>query len=351
LIVVCFTVNENFKMIRPVSLLLLGKLTVLLALPAPAFAGDSTSTAVLATAASVPVASEANTQALADRAALESRIATLENSADATGPALSEAYLSLGIALRALKQPDEALSAFDKAQQPIRTSGGLFDLQQLPILQEKLATLLTLQYWEEVDATSHLIYYTTSKKLPAGAKQRYEALLQLARWKFKAGSEGLLPVTREADFEAAKLYSREIKAMAAVAPYEGKNLQLGQLNLELAAVEYQLTNNIYRRSLASYQDTQQRTTSRLECQTFRFPNGAVSQTCTNVDTPNLDYYADAGNRKNLDLNVHIDSMHAALIEALALLQNDPVASPERDALLKQLYELTLKYNAFIDEAR
>src|SRR5210317_354630 len=60
----------------------------------------------------------------------------LEAGADAYRPALSQAYMDLGLTLQTLEQHDEAAEAFDKALQSVRISDGLNSPLQLPMLQE-----------------------------------------------------------------------------------------------------------------------------------------------------------------------------------------------------------------------
>ncbi|MES2604986.1 MAG: hypothetical protein V4603_08615 [Pseudomonadota bacterium] len=304
---------------------------------------------LLITAAESPPNNEAFRQALANREALETAIAKLETNSDLYNSELSEAWLSLGNNLRTLGMHEEATEILGKALQAVRVSSGLHDLQQLPILQQQLQSWLTLENWEEVDATSHLIYYITTKSLPPGAQPRFDALQQLAQWESRATREQLLPAVRQTELLAARLYSKEIQAIKNAAPYEERDTQLATLNLDLAAVELQLTRQIFDTPLMAYENTQQRTNSRLVCTTFRFPNGSVSQTCTNEETPNMAYYFEADNKKDQALNLHFGNMQAAMAETLLLLQADTIGSPAREELMTRMLELSTQYNEFMQE--
>ena len=76
---------------------------------------------------------------------------------------LSEAYYGLGNALQTLGRHEEAVEAFDKALQALRKNKGLYELEQLPLLQARLDSSQALAAWREVDAGRQLAYLITLK--------------------------------------------------------------------------------------------------------------------------------------------------------------------------------------------
>src|SRR5688572_5845069 len=78
---------------------------------------------------------EPSAQALVDRDKFAAVIAALESSDDIYGTTASEAYLGYGNALHTLDLDEEALQAYGKALQALRVGNGLYDIQQIPVLQ------------------------------------------------------------------------------------------------------------------------------------------------------------------------------------------------------------------------
>ncbi len=339
-----------------VSLLaMLGLLSLQGFLPAASRAAESTVEAIpvsIATdtaieAAATAAAAEARNQAQSARVAYESAIAVLETNPGQSGAGLSEAYFGLGNTLQTLEEPEEAVEAFGNAMQALRISNGLTDLQQLPILEAQLLSLEAQENWEEVDATRHLTYYIAMKMLPPGDALRYEALLDLARWKSKAAQEVLLPEYLATHNDSAILYINEIKLVEGIDYYEGKNIQLGQMYLELAAVELQEARNKFDLPLSAYQTTGQRSISRIECVLVRTRDGGAMQVCNNIETPNMEFYIGPSIKKNQEISGHLNKMKDGVLQAFDLLQKESVEIEQRDVLLAEMHRLTTLYNEFM----
>src|SRR5690606_33828807 len=87
---------------------------------------------------------------------------------------LGEAYFALGRSLQERERHAEALLAFDDALQLLRENRGLYELEQVPVLQARLDSSQALAEWRDVDAGRQLAYLITLKNPDAGSERRYQ---------------------------------------------------------------------------------------------------------------------------------------------------------------------------------
>ena len=302
--------------------------------------------ALLGTLNTALLAGEAVTQTLSDKDALEQVIRQLETTQGAYGAQLSEAYFQLGTTERALENHDEAAQAFGKSLQILRTGYGLLDLRQLPILEELLATNQTLEDWQEVDSLRHLMHFITSRNSEADAELRFQSLVKLGRWKVQAEEDRLLPENENPVKQAFELYSNEIGKLEASATYQGKNIHLATLYLDIAAVEFNQAKAKYEMPITEFELGGQSSISTVNCITFAGRDGRPVQSCTSVEMPNPSYYMEPSNRKNMQIRQHLDAVKDDVLQAYRTLQNEPEGTEHRAALLAEVQRLTREYNDF-----
>lgn len=324
----------------------LGFLTLLGMPYAAALAGEADPGTTLAAEFVPPSRNEAVTQALSDKDALEQVIRQLETTQGAYGAELSEAYFQLGTTERALENYEEAVQAFGQALQILRTGYGLLDLRQLPILEELLATSQTLEDWQEVDSLHHLMHFITSRNPETETEVRFQSLVQLGRWKVQAEVDGLLPEKADSVKEALQLYDNEIGKLEASATYQGRNIHLATLYLDLAAVEFTQAKAKYAMPITEFGMGGQSSISTVNCIAFTGRDGRTVQSCTSVEVPNPSYYMEPSNKKNMQIRQHLDEMKNDVLEAYRTLQNEPEGTNQRAALLAEVQRLTREYNDF-----
>jgi hypothetical protein len=310
------------------------------------------SSAALESEAALPTAipslsrNEAVTQALGDQKALELVIAQLETSQGAYGAELSEAYFQLGTTERTLELPEAAVETFGKALQSLKIGYGLYDLRQLPILEEMLTTYETLENWEEVDSIHHLIHFITARNPDADAELRFQSLVQLGRWKLQSEVDGLLPNREGSANEVLKLYENEIEKLEAYANYPDKSIHLATLYLDLAEVEFSEAKAKYAMPITEFGLVGQSSISTVSCVTFMGRDGKPVQSCTNVEVPNPSYYMEPSNKKNMEIRKHLDEMRDDVMQAYSALQNVTEGADQRVELLAEVQRLTREYNDF-----
>ncbi len=273
----------------------------------------------------------------------------LEAGADAYRPALSQAYMDLGLTLQTLEQHDEAEEAFDKALQSVRISDGLNSPLQLPMLQELYNSNLANADWEGADVYAHLMYYVARKSFAAGDERRLAALQQMGNWKLKAESENLLSEYSNALGSAIETYEQEIELLQSM-PLEGNNLTLATLYLGEARLKMILAQQIYDRPLTEYQTPgRERSTTTTRCFFVRLANGSVTQMCETIEVPQLDFYTVPNDMKLREISGNLKDIREALVKAFTLLQIEMEQVEKRDELLAEMNQITESYNTFVTE--
>jgi hypothetical protein len=319
-------------MIKPALLL---PLLVLLPL-APAFAGAET------------YGHPDQSELLARKAQLESRLDSLQQQGNLYRVELQETWMELGATLQALERHSAATEAYAAAWQATRINGGLEDPQQLVILQRLHDSQRASADWEAADTSAHLIHHIANRAHAPGSRERLEALLQLGRWKLLAARDGLLPNPLLAAVNAAELFQQEITRLEAMNPGPQHKLQLATLHLEKASADYLVASTIRDQPLQEFNTgSQPATTTMVQCQTIRLPNGLIQQLCTPVEVANLDFYIDPSNRKNQEMWRYLEKMRAGIQQAFGQLSQETQYTSERDLLLQDMQGLTAAYNEFV----
>jgi hypothetical protein len=280
-------------------------------------------------------------------------ITQLESGQNSPGVAveLSEAYYGLGNALQSLERHEEAVAAFDQALQAIRKNNGLYELQQLPVLQARLDSSQALGWWQEVDADRQLAHLITLKNPAASIERRYQALRELGLWKLRAADEELLPDYLDGARDAAALYWQELERPDLRASYKGRVLFVANLYLDVAAIEFMQAKKRLALPLGAYVEGGQRTITQMYCETFPTADGRGRQVCRSMQVPNMDYFMSLSDKKFRDTRRHLEAMQDAVLEAYAVLLGE-VETQNRDealTLLAEVHRLTAVYNDFLAE--
>ena len=288
---------------------------------------------------------------LEQKARIEARIDVLQESAE-PGMELQEAWMELGDIAQALHLHTDAIQAWNNAWQEQRSTAGLEDPGQIPILKQLLASQRAAEDWKQADVTAHLIQHIAVRTWPPGAAERLDAVLQLGRWKLLAARDALLPNAFATAFQAAELYRAEINTLQATEGAAADRIQLATLLLEKASAEYLVAQQINAQPLQNYYLGNQRSSSTmLQCQAIRLPDGSTQRICMPVEVPNLDFYVDPANRKNQEIQSHLGAMREDIAAAFQYLSMETEHSAERAVLLEDMQGLTALYNDFYRNAR
>jgi tetratricopeptide (TPR) repeat protein len=268
---------------------------------------------------------------------------------DSVAQTPGESYYSLGTSLQEQERHEEAVEAFDDALQLLRENGGLYDLEQLPILQARLDSTQALSSWEDVDAGKQLAYQIAVRNPAAGTSTRYQTLRELGLWKLRVAEEGLLPNSLNGVRDAASLYRRELDQPDIRAAYD--TISISNLYLDLAALEFLQAKEKLALPLSEYSTGGSRTTTQMYCQTIYGPDGRAREVCRSVQVPNLEYFMGLSDRKYDQIRDHLDAMKESVLQAYEVLLRE-VGTPNRTealALLAEVHRLTDAFNGFVAE--
>lgn len=293
----------------------------------------------------------AQSEALSSLVSYERTIAALQTQPADVSAQLGEAYSGLGNTLQSLQRHQEAMAAYGQALQLFRENGGLYTLEQLPLLESRLASSQALASWQEVDADRQLAYQVAVKNPAANVALHYQTLRELGLWKLRAADEKLLPNDLDVAREAEALYRRELDQPSLRADYQGKPLWLANLYLDLAAIEFLQAKKKLALPLDAYKDAGPRKITETYCETIPTPDGRGRQVCRNMQVPNLDYFMSLSDKKYAATWEHLDAMQDAVLEAYSVLLPEVDTTNRDDALLllAEVRRLTDAFNDFVEQ--
>ncbi len=110
-----------------------------------------------------------------------SYIETMEASAGAFAPGLTEQLLGLGLNLQALGRHDEAATILKRGVHVSRVQSGLYSADQLPLLRAEIRSLTALGRYDEVDERQRYLARVESEALE-GTPASIAALLDQGAW-------------------------------------------------------------------------------------------------------------------------------------------------------------------------
>jgi hypothetical protein len=117
-------------------------------------------------------------------------IAELESSEGAYGQGLQEQLLSLGLSLQQQGRHEEAIETLKRGVHLARINSGLYSIDQIPLLQTEIASLMARGEFLEADERQSYLYRVQQRGLIQG-EVRAEALMQQARWQRRAYDMGV----------------------------------------------------------------------------------------------------------------------------------------------------------------
>lgn len=125
---------------------------------------------------------EARARLAADITAYRARISdTLANS-NPYSPALREQYDSLGSLLQQTGEHEDAIAAFENAMHIDRVNGGLYTLDQIPLVEKMIASHDALGNAEDVNDLHSYLFYIQQKTYDDGDPRLLAAMEDWADW-------------------------------------------------------------------------------------------------------------------------------------------------------------------------
>jgi tetratricopeptide (TPR) repeat protein len=184
----------------------------------------------------------------------ETEVQRLETDGGAYDPQLGEQLLSLGLVYQAQEQHEDAVKALKRAMYIKRVNDGLYDMAQVPILNEIIESNIASQNWEDLDQAYEQLLFIHRRNFEPGDPRFLPILDQVGAWKVKAYTEGLLKELPMTTINAAeKLYKDNVKLLTK--QYGETDPRLIDPLYGRAVVSYQLLREAASRPLHEYRST------------------------------------------------------------------------------------------------
>ena len=136
--------------------------------------------------AAVPDAADSSTNPEADIAAYKARILDTQAAENPYSNSLREQYDALGTVLQQTGAHTDAIDAFASAMHIDRVNGGLFTLDQIPLVEKLIASQTTLGNFEEVNDLHGYLFYIQQKSFAEDDPRLQVAKEEWADWNVEA---------------------------------------------------------------------------------------------------------------------------------------------------------------------
>jgi tetratricopeptide (TPR) repeat protein len=149
------------------------------AVDAPNASADAASTNASVTQTDPPAESANHS---ADIAAYRARISDILSTSSTYSVELREQYDALGTLLQRDGQHEEAIKVFDSAMHIDRVNGGLYTLDQIPIVEKLIVSHDALGNWSDVNDLHGYLFYIQQRSYDEGDPRLLVAMEEWADW-------------------------------------------------------------------------------------------------------------------------------------------------------------------------
>lgn len=118
---------------------------------------------------------------------------------------LGQELMGLGRTLQRLGEHEQAIPVFDRAAHVTRVNQGLYTMDQLPALEERVNSHLALGQWEEADQQQQYAFHLYSRAMGQNNPALVEVLRDFAHWNLSVHFRGLEEMSGEL-FHAYRLF-------------------------------------------------------------------------------------------------------------------------------------------------
>lgn len=154
---------------------------------------------------------------------------------------LTQELMSLGTVQQRLGEHDQAVEVFERATHLARVNQGLYTLQQMPALDQRVASHIAMGEWEEADQQQQYKFHVYTRALEADDPAMIPVMEELAEWNMVAYFLGLDEFPPDRLFDAYSLYGAALR-LSERNPDAGLERRIDYLN-RLAATAYIVARN------------------------------------------------------------------------------------------------------------
>lgn len=259
----------------------------------------------------------------------ETEVQRLEADTGAYDPQLGEQLLSLGLVYQQQEQHQDAVKALKRAAYIKRVNDGLYDMGQVPILNEIIESNIASQNWEDLDQAYEQLLFIHRRNFEPGDPRFLPILDQVGAWKVKAYTEGLLKELPMTTINAAeKLYKDNVKLLEK--QYGENDPRLIDPLYGRAVVSYQLLREAAARPLSEYSGGAALTPAPIQYRRVCTTMG-TRVVCTLIPMSTGGYYVSEYARQQQDKDMEIQRFMTIVGQSLDHIVEIHEAHPELPA--------------------
>ena len=249
-------------------------------------------------------------------------------------PSLIENYSDLAAVFLELEDFDNAANTLNEALQIARINNGLYSEQQLPLLDDLIASHLRRQDWQKVDDLVHLDHHISSRIYEKTDGQYLAAAEGYGQWKLRVLRENLLQLSNNGLYDEAEElsdfygrlllnveFSEAIEARDLISLLQGKS----QADMSLAQA---IANTHY----SYFQGAETRYITQTRCRNITGSNGQLVRQCFNVQVENPRYRQSQIDAKHIAVNRSMREINQVIERMESIRDNGDLSAAERQNL-------------------
>ena len=238
--------------------------------------------------------SEQRAQLLNSAAALEQRLASLNETAGPYDPARLEVQQDLARLQQQLNNHDTAEQLLSDSLQLARLNFGLYHESQVDILQSLVDVRQSLRDWEGTDAAAHLLFQVQRRLYDPDSAEYTAALLDYSRWQITASRQNLLlrPGSPQAIMAIRELSEEQRRALDEARQRQNASQQWDLLNA-IASAEVEMARQYDYQRLDDLLLNEPRFVTETVCRLVSDGAGGTQRVCYQQQVNNPDYYRSA----------------------------------------------------------
>mgnify|MGYP001627118116 CR=1 FL=1 len=254
-------------------------------------------------------------------ATLENQLASLGNDNGLYDLSLAEIQTDLGRVYSDLGEHDKAVELLTQALHLVRLNSGLYDPQQIRVLEELIEALAANADWEKVDNYQHLVFSLQKRTYEPDSPEFADAVLAMGNWQLASGQLG-----RSQSFQALGQISDLRDLYASQLEYARAREDLGRqwsFIYATAMADIALARQYLRSDMGEMMIPVQRYVNQTVCRNVPNGSGGYNRVCWQETVANPDYYYQVASQRRTQLERARMSLTSARRELQEILDSNP----------------------------
>lgn len=268
-------------------------------------------------------------------------------------PSLIESYSDLAAVYLELEDFESAANTLNDALQIARINSGLYSEQQLPLLDDLIASHMRRQDWQKVDDLVHLDHHISSRVYEKTDGEYLAAAEDYGQWKLRVLRENLLQLSNNGLYDEAEnlsdFYSRLLTNVEFSDGVEARDLI--RLLQGKSQADMSLAQSIANTHYSYFQGTVNRYITETRCRNSAGPNGQVVRQCFNVQVENPRYRQSQIDAKRFAVNRSMREISQVIERMESIRDNGDLSASERQNLETQIANLKTQADTVYRDSR